>query len=443
MDIKDILEEISLPARSNKRGFKETDKLEQIEEILKREGSPFHLIKKSDHAWIFGQKPIRYDEETVLVSSHADIVPEIKKPFSELNEETKYFKGTYDNMGTNGACVELMVNRELPDNLYFAFTAEEESGRMTGAEYALNYMINKSGQSPKVIVLDVTYEGYNHDRLCTIEGLHAPSEEERRALLQSLLTIEGQEQSFEVVRMKKKDDNSFLPESYQAKGTTDCDESYFYAKQNCTSFSLDLPTTGSMHSDSGLRTKQAVMWGYLDSLAAVCYLLTRSYPEKIEALKTDRDAAVLAARDTEFYEKITSSSYGYYGYYGWDCDYDLSAHPEYAKKQKEEIPGQMSFSDFMDMGDKKHNTPSRLDDRLEEDQDFHEWYEQLMNYAYESASMYSREQYLMYLNDIAYYIGISLDDLEPELEEHLCMIFNDAWDDLESEGFYYEEDYDS
>ena len=92
MNIKDILEEISLPARSNKRGFKETDKLEKIEEILEREGSPFHLIKKSDHAWIFGQKPVEFGKEAVLVSSHADIVPDITKPFSEYDDEKKYYK---------------------------------------------------------------------------------------------------------------------------------------------------------------------------------------------------------------------------------------------------------------------------------------------------------------------------------------------------------------
>ena len=299
MNIKDILEEISLPARSNKHGFKQTDKLDKIKEILERENSPFYLIKKSDHAWIFGKEDIEFGKESLLISSHADIVSDITKPFSSLKDD--HFKGTYDNMGTNAACVELMLNRDMPDNVYFAFTAEEESGRFTGAEYALSFMRNRSGKYPSVIVLDVTYEGYNKNRLFTLEGLHAPAEDKRIKFLDLMLSGEGNEQSFEVIRMKKKDDNSFLPQSYQSSKTTDCDESYYYAKHDCLSFSLDLPTSGHMHSDSGLTVKEPVMYGYCDCLAQACYLITNSYPDRIEEIKAKKDDAVIKAKAVKEY----------------------------------------------------------------------------------------------------------------------------------------------
>lgn len=439
MDIKEILEEISLPARSNKRGFKETEKLDKIAEILEREKSPFHLIKKSDHAWIFGQNPVEFGKETVLVSSHADIVSDITKPFSEYNEETKYMKGTYDNMGTNGACVEMMLNRQMPENVYFAFTAEEESGRFTGAEYSLAYMRNKSGSYPGVIVLDVTYEGYDHDRLCTVEGLHAPSEEERVGLLNRLMETEGSEQSFEVVRMKKKDDNSFLPESYQAKETTECDESYYYAKQNCLSFSLDLPTDGSMHSNSGLRTKEAVLYGYCDCLASAVYTMSKSFPDKIEELKAAKDAAVLNAKETEFYKygrNYTAGSFWGGNYPSYNSDY-IPYRPVFGKRQDPEIPGQMSLSDYMDIPEDLDKTKS-IEERCDEDDEFNEWYSQLMCDAYESATLYPQEDIGQYLEDIAAMAGI--DEIPEELEEKLVDIWTEAWNDYEAEGFYYDED---
>lgn len=433
MNIKDILEEISLPARSNKRGFKETDKLEKIEEILEREGSPFHLIKKSDHAWIFGQKPVEFGKEAVLVSSHADIVPDITKPFSEYDEEKKYYKGTYDNMGTNGACVEMMLNREMPENLYFAFTAEEESGRFTGAEYSLAYIRNKSGSYPGVIVLDVTYEGYDNDRLFTLEGLHAPTEEERVDFLNRMMESEGSEQSFEVVRMKKKDDNSFLPEKYQAKATTECDESYYYAKQGCLSFSLDLPTDGSMHSNSGLKTKEAVMRGYCDSLAVACYVMTKSFPEKIEELKAIRDAEVLDAKDTPFPKtKYASGIYGgsYYGEY----------HPYRpvfgSAGRRDEIPGQMHLSDYMDLPEDINNEMD-IDKRIDEDPEFEEWYAELMTNAYESATLYDRSDVDTFLTNLMNMA--ELEDMPDELAERLTNIFYEAWDDYEAEGWYYDD----
>ncbi len=430
MNIKEILEEISLPARSNKRGFKETAKLEKIEEILTREGSPYYLIKKSDHAWIFGQKPVEFGKEAVLVSSHADIVSEITKPFSEYNEETKYMKGTYDNMGTNGACVELMLNRELPDNLYFAFTAEEESGRFTGAEYSLAYVRNKSGVYPNVIVLDVTYEGYDNDRLCTLEGLHAPTEEARVELLNKMLDAEGSEQTFEVVRMKKKDDNSFLPKDYQAKATTECDESYYYARHDIVSFSLDLPTDGNMHGNSGLKTKEAVLYGYCDSLAAACYIMTNTYPDKIEELKSMRDACVLNARETPF-PKSSYSGYSSY-YYGGESTY-RPYRPVFGKFDEEQIPGQMSIKDYIDVPE---DTKS-FEERLDEDAELQEWYADLMSEAYASATCYERDDVDTFLMDMM--LMAELDDMPDELAEHLIGIFNEAWDDYEAEGFFYDE----
>ena len=423
MDIKEILEEISLPARSNKHGFKVTDKLEKIEQLLKDNNSPYHIIKKTDHAWIFGQENPSMGNPAVLISSHADIVSDITKPFSEYNEETKYFKGTYDNMGTNGACTELMINRDMPKNVYFSFTAEEESGRNTGAEFSLAYMKNRTGTKPLVFVLDCTYDGYDENRLFTIEGLNAPTEELRKGLLNNILSTEGDNPAFLVIKMKKKDDNSFLPQEYQTEETTDPDESYYYASQKCLSFSFDLPTDGVMHSDSGLYVKEAVMRGYIDSLQSAIYSITNTYTDRIDDIKKIKDERVKEAKETSFYKTASYFS----GYSGFSYPYGYGYYNDYYDYNSEEgifIPDlEPLFSGKM-----------TVDDLYYEDQTFAIWYDDFVQMAMESAEYYGENDIDTFIEDMAGYCNL------PELPDELAHIVVAIWKDMR--GYYEDEDYE-
>ena len=338
MELKEILEKIALPARSKKTGFYETEKLEAIKTLLEEEGSPFHLIFQNEHTWIFGKKEPEQKKFSILVSSHADIVNGITKPFSEFDEEKKYFKGTYDNMGTNGACVALMLNEDVPDNVYFAFNDEEETGRCLGAGEALKYVGLTSQRKPFCIALDVTDEGYDNDRLFTLEGMNSTSAAIRERVLKLMLAADGEKQSFEVVKMKKDDNVSYLPKSYVSDELTVFDESVFYAEQNCNSFSFDLPTEGSMHSDSGLYVKEAVFKGYVKSLLQTIYVLDAVYPDRQEAIKKEKDELIQEAIDTPFRKTSYSysegsygSSYGsYYSSMGYS-DYGYGGYSRYSK----------------------------------------------------------------------------------------------------------------
>lgn len=312
MEIKEILEKIALPARSNKHGFQNVEKLQAIESLLSAEGSPFHIIEKNEHTWIFGMKSPERGELPFLISTHADIVDGIKHPSSTLGED-RYYHGTYDNLGTNAACVALMLNEELPDNIYIAFNDEEETGRCLGAARALSFLTKVTGNEPVCVALDVTDEGYDNDRLFTIEGMHSKSDAVRERMLKAILSGEGEKQSFEVVKMKKKDDVSMLPEGYVAKGLTVFDESVFYAEAGCNSFSMCLPTDGSMHSDSGLYVKEPVMEGYIQSLLQITYILNAVYPDKVKAIAEKKDSFVTDAENIAF----RKSSYSYGGYSGY------------------------------------------------------------------------------------------------------------------------------
>lgn len=355
-DIKDILERIALPARSkSKKGFYNTEKLDEIAKLLEEAGSPFKLIKKTDYAYIFGQQDVVYDKMALLISSHADIVRDIKTPYSKLIEDKKYFKGTYDNLGTNGAAVYAMINYDLPKNAYFAFTADEETGNCRGAEYALAYMQNKTGHDPFVIALDVTDEGYRHNRLFTIEGLHGKTEGYRRGLAKAILETEGNEQSHEYVRLSKEDNNSFLPPDYRSSNLTMYDESVFYASENLNSFSMCLPGTGEMHDDSGFYVKEPVMRGYADSLVSIICRLTltkqATRQETIDAIKEKKDSYVIEARNVKPYS--LSPSYESY-----------SPSSYYLDMQSDEIEGQMDISDFIDISEQMDTSTSGSNEDL-------------------------------------------------------------------------------
>lgn len=335
MNIAEILEAIALPARSNKNGFYETEKLDKIDELVKGANTPYRKIAKTSNMVIYGQSKPVDGEYALLITSHADIVSDIKTPSSSL--EDGYFHGTYDNLGTNAACVNLMLNHNMPTNVYFAFTDEEETGRCFGAADALRYVTEKSGVEPICIALDVTDEGYDNDRLFTIEGLHTKSEGFRERLLNSIKEAEGEEQSFEIVKLKKEDDCFMFSDSYVTNSLTVFDESIFYAKQGCNSCSICLPTEGYMHSDRGLDVKEPVMEGYSLSLAQLIYVITNTHPDLIEEIKKRKDDLVREAREIEFkkpsfsYTSTSLGSYSYADYDDNDDDYSWSYPSEQGK----------------------------------------------------------------------------------------------------------------
>lgn len=486
MEIKEVLEKIALPARSNKNGFYETEKLEAIKTLLEEEGSPFHLIYQNEHTWIFGKNPPERNKFSILVSSHADIVNGITKPFSEFNEETKYFKGTYDNLGTNGACVALMLNEEIPDNVFFAFNDEEETGRCFGAGEALKYVCQTSFRQPFVIALDVTDEGYDNDRLFTLEGMHSHSAATRERVLRAMLSGEGEKQSFEVVRMDSDDNCSMLPDGYVAKGLTVFDESVYYARQNCNSFSFDLPTEGSMHSDSGLYVKEAVMKGYVKSLLQTIYVLDAQYPDRVEELKKEKDDLIGEAKNTPFrkpaysysssyggsygssyqmgYSDYYGSSYGGYGKWSYLHDYDDEDYsddeedlsPEMLIKRNKleaEAESYEDFDAFMDYATEEFDAPSYFtkedtenfirrafyrahpDYACEMDEEYSEImlefndqiYSMALNYSYDEWDQFYADACDMYFDDMSRYLD------EESFDEAITSLFEDAHADMDEE----------
>ena len=361
------------------------------------------------------------DTDALLITSHADIVKQMKEPFSAYLEDEHHFKGTYDNLGTNGICVSLMTNRPMPRNVYFSFTAEEESGRNTGAANSLNYVESRSGRVPTCMALDVTYEGYDENVLFTLEGAHGQTENDRRVLIEDAMATEGEERSFQVVPLKSKHDNSFLPEEYRVKDLCDPDESYYYAKQGCNSCSVCLPGDGVMHGDSGYYVKEPVMHGYEAGLAGLIYQRTHSFPELLEGVKEEKDARVREAKEVECRKAPTY--YSYYGHsnvhtgydYGGPSSYWLNDDPavpvpSYNWRDEEEFP--------VEFGDLDETTKDELIDTMEEE-------------MYEGCGLYAPDQFDMFFSDM-----MNLYNLTDE-EGELRAILKENFDAIkESEDFW-------
>ena len=420
MNIAEILEEIALPARSNKSGFYETEKLDKIDELVKSSDTTYRKIAKSSNMVIYGQAKPSSGEYAVLVTSHADIVSAIKHPSSAL--EDGYFHGTYDNLGTNAACVNLMLNHKMPPNVYFAFTDEEETGRCLGAADALRYVTEKTGMEPICIALDVTDEGYDNDRLFTIEGLHTKSAGFRERLLSSIKEAEGEEQSFEIVKLEKEDDCSMFPESYVAKSLTVFDESVFYARRGCNSCSVCLPTDGHMHSDSGLDVKEPVMEGYSLSLAQLIYVITNTHPELVEEIKAKKDELVLAARGIEFKKPAYVPSYSYTGWQ--NCDYENDFDDEYVDTETGEI-----ISKYFETDDEG------LMEELE-DRGLGYILDNFYDEAYEAASCYAEEEFDIFVDDMCHMYGLNSDS--ESIYNLLCEIFGEVHEGMKENLDDYE-----
>lgn len=323
-----VLNTIALPNRSNKNGFYEKARLDAIENVLK--DSPYKKIAATNHMVLYGRAPITMEqysnvdlqEAPILISSHSDIVPAITKVSSKL--ENHVYHGTYDNLGTNAAAVMLMLEESLPDNVYFAFTDEEETGQCFGARDASMYIEKASGYSPFCIALDVTDEGFDNNRLITLEGL-TTSNENRKYIADCFLSTEGQYQSCDVVRAKRKD-ITFFPDEYMTASTTVFDESAWYANHGRDTLSFCLPSDGYMHGNSGLDVKESVFEGYILSIASFIYAYTQTHSQLIEAYKIAKDYLIAEAFRTVIPKK-TYSSYNYMSEAYGDSSFNTPHYP--------------------------------------------------------------------------------------------------------------------
>lgn len=326
-----IMELLAVQCRSNKFGFKEgqTQRIDAIRNILK--DSEYHEVL------LPGVQIWRKDFSSpidVLVSSHVDVVNSISSCSSSLSENG-YYKGTYDNAGTNSAAVISMLEGDIPANVVFAFSSDEETGRCNGARQVLEYARNL-GNDPVCIALDVTYEGYDDGCIFTVENLtsgHKKDEDKEflNEVANAALALESDgARTCSFVKLHKNAIPEAFPKEYVSKETGWFDEAQAYAEEHAKTFSLCLPCEGSMHSNSGVKVRQPEFEGYVNALESVIYSLTNSHEQLIEAKRMENSTlhSKIAGmiEEEEEQRKANKSKYSYYSRYDYDDEEDYRAY---------------------------------------------------------------------------------------------------------------------
>lgn len=297
-----IMELLAVQCRSNKYGFKEgkTQRIDAIRQILQNSG--YHEVL------LPGAQIWRKDFSSpidVIVSSHVDTVDSITSCSSSLSPEG-YYRGTYDNAGTNSAAVIAMLEGDIPENVVFSFTSDEETGRCNGAKQTLEYARNL-GNEPICIALDVTYEGYDDGNIFSVENLssgHKKNEDQDflNKVANAALALESEGiRTCTFVKLHKNAVPDAFPKEYVAKGTGWFDEAEAYSNEHAKSFSLCLPCEGNMHGNSGVKVRQPEFEGYINALESVIYSLTNTHEQLIEAKRMEN--ATLSSRLIEMLKK--------------------------------------------------------------------------------------------------------------------------------------------
>lgn len=335
-----VLERLAKKCYSNKtQGFTEVEKLEAVYEELK---DTEYKEYRDNHYSLYvrgGLESLSPEKPLYIVSSHADNVSAITAPFSELTENKYYLRGTYDNLGTNAACVIMMKEEQLPENVVFLFTANEENGKCTGLKHAVDTFRKNGYEDIYGIALDVTYEGHGDGLLYSIEN--ANGKDFINALCEKAMDLEplmnGQPaQSFSFTMLKDKSkyapDKDILPKEYISSETGWFDEGFAFKDLEIPACSICLPCMGEMHGNSGCVVRQPTYEGYVMSLTSILYELTQTHKTLTEAYKTARgtcleqNAAIMIeeekyrAKKREEQKQNHASTGGFYGgngYYGY------------------------------------------------------------------------------------------------------------------------------
>lgn len=313
---RDILEKCAVPCYSNKKGFTNLTRIESVRGLLKKSGYK-EIFLNTVSLWHKGDLTKQAEKDCILVSTHCDLVKNITKPYSSL-DENGYYRGTYDNIGTNAAAVITMLEGDLPSNVVFAFTSDEETGRCQGAKDAVSFLNSMNIKKLTCMALDVTYEGYDEGMLASVEN-GTKDADFLKKIAKAALATESDRQTFCFVRKTRKAFPENLPKEYICKDTGLYDEATAYGEIGQKSFSLCLPCDGAMHSNSGVKVRQPVFEGYVNTLKGMLYSLTKTHVNQLTSIQIEKNT--LLDRTTELLEQEKAKRKNYIPSYAFDPEY--------------------------------------------------------------------------------------------------------------------------
>ena len=258
-ELMTVLQQLSVLNRGNGKVFTVTDRLDAIASLLRRSG--YQRIGAEGLFHIYARRPVeKLDGPVTIVSSHVDCERSITKCFTRvIDDET--LLGTFDNMITNAAIVELMLAGRLPDRVLIAFTGdEEEDGR--GAKDVIRFIKANGLEVLNIFVLDVTEEGWDSRADFTVENDFWDDSIGKQVI--ELVMKTGYRWKY--VPGDPEDIPHYVPEDHVIPVEAYSDESWDYDEADLSCFSFCLPTKGEMHCDDGIFARTASFRRYTEVL---------------------------------------------------------------------------------------------------------------------------------------------------------------------------------
>ena len=245
MKYAELLNRLTVDCKDDGKQFRKKDRIHEIKALL--ENSDYELLGEGSLSLLYGRPLGGENTYRTLVSSHVDCV--YKNCFVE-DEDGLYWKGTFDNSATNAAVIDLMLQGELDESVLVAFTGDEENGS-AGAIEILQMLARMECEVGKVLVLDVTNEGWEDEAAFSIEN----------------------DRGFDIIT------GYHIVGLLQASGAScvfvheaEPDETWEYNKGTSPDipgipcFSLCLPVCGNMHGDDGVLLRKSSVIPYEDIL---------------------------------------------------------------------------------------------------------------------------------------------------------------------------------
>ena len=162
-DFTSLLQRVTVDSKDDGHQFQITDRVDAIRHLLADTG--YQLLHEGRLFLLYGKQPVE-GAEIVLISSHIDCV--YSRCFCEEEEET--YKGTFDNSLTNAAVLWNMLSDQFGDNVYIAFTGDEEKDS-GGCHELIEYLFNQTGcQVRFALVTDVSNDGWEQKVPFSIEN---------------------------------------------------------------------------------------------------------------------------------------------------------------------------------------------------------------------------------------------------------------------------------
>lgn len=252
-----ILNKVCVENYDNGTAFTNKTRVDVIDNII--ENSDYKLVCDSDIFRLYGKRDIKTGDDLVVVSTHVDCHPYIKKCYSSCCNGT-VLCGTYDNAITNAAAVKIMLDNEISDNVFFAFTGDEEFN--SAGAISLIKFFEKLNVTFRCIVLDVTDMGWNENASFTVENNFWGNYFGKKVI--ECAVKSGYKWKF------VPSDPDFIPhfiaEEFIIPEEAEEDESWTYDENDIECFSLCLPCIGEMHSDKGVNVKLQSFYDYIEVL---------------------------------------------------------------------------------------------------------------------------------------------------------------------------------